>query len=548
MSDTFALRDAYINKNFQISSELFVRDNIKGTVKYCSFIIYKWVQNKFSSLDLDEKLHSISRKRFDQKVDIIYNLNDAYFCLNAEHADKQVAGRIWSIEAEIICVKGKLLFGVRLSYTTPTGVEVPEPEFTIPRFVNTISSKNGMWDVKRIQPKTIYVNSEEEVVKLYELIKNPDRCLPVILIAEKSEKSCIGANYLSGFLIDVDQLANRIGMISHVHAISKKYLKMWNDLFKDNFGILEGAIRTYNPQFNDNIDEPKRHPFTSVNRIMASSCIMDDGKELTAGEAYGYIFARKIINNSLRERIDWKSIGYKFYYFANRELLKDKEKGTNDLEELVNLYEIQVEEYDNLIKNQENELLTAWQESENLKKQLEDEKKTVFQLSRRIEVLKEQLLRKGEEEDIPIPKTYEEMESWINRYYSEKIVLHGRAKRSIKEAVFEDVELVYRCLMLLGNEYISLREGKISQDIFDQKCSDLGIEVTGAIANSRAGELGDTYFVDYHGRKEKLEKHIKNKKVSRDPKAVLRIYFFWDDEEGKVVIGSLPQHLPIRSS
>jgi hypothetical protein len=37
--------------------------------------------------------------------------------------------------------------------------------------------------------------------------------------------------------------------------------------------------------------------------------------------------------------------------------------------------------------------------------------------------------------------------------------------------------------------------------------------------------------------------HLKNGGNTRDPMRCLRIYFFWDDDEQQVVVGSLPAHL-----
>ena len=40
--------------------------------------------------------------------------------------------------------------------------------------------------------------------------------------------------------------------------------------------------------------------------------------------------------------------------------------------------------------------------------------------------------------------------------------------------------------------------------------------------------------------------HLKSGGNTRDPTRCLRIYFFWDDDEQQVVVGSLPGHLENR--
>lgn len=550
MNEKYALKGSYVKKHFCMSYEIQINDDRSkhGTLKYCATIIYNWVNKKFPALELDEYIRSGSKKHHDQKVDIIYNLDELYFCLNAEHADKFVAGRIWMIEAEIIDINNKLMLAVRLAYSTPVDSNADDAIFTIPQFIKKISERVGLIDIERLEMNPIEIKDEDGVQRLYNLIIDKNRKLPVVLIAENVSHDDMVAPYMSGYLVDVSQIAKTIGLIAHVYSIPKEFLEKWQGKFYGNYGIYEGAIRTYNINFDAENDNPRKHPFTTRTRIMAASYICDDGIELTAGDAYVHILIDKIISSFVKIHIDWKKLGHKFYFVANRELLRKKEKDTNDIQQLNLDYEEEIEELLSKLDSQENEILTAWLEREELEKQLEEEKKISFNLSCRIEALKQQLLDMGQNEEIDIPDRYEDMEKWIEKYFSGKLILLDRAKRSIKKAEYADVKLVYKCLILLGTEYISLRKGSLSQSDFDQHCKELGIEVTGSIADSRAGEMGDAYYVDYCGKKVKLEKHIRKGKVTRDPKICLRIYFFWDDEGEKVVVGYLPQHLPIRTS
>lgn len=74
------------------------------------------------------------------------------------------------------------------------------------------------------------------------------------------------------------------------------------------------------------------------------------------------------------------------------------------------------------------------------------------------------------------------------------------------------------------------------------KAIDSGLEERGAITNVAAGMQSDEYYVQYQGKKRKLERHLA-KGNSKDPRYCLRIYFFWDDQDQVVVIGDLPHHL-----
>ncbi|HVI41621.1 MAG TPA: hypothetical protein VM577_13295, partial [Anaerovoracaceae bacterium] len=50
----------------------------------------------------------------------------------------------------------------------------------------------------------------------------------------------------------------------------------------------------------------------------------------------------------------------------------------------------------------------------------------------------------------------------------------------------------------------------------------------------------DDEIATAHGGRRELDLHLK---YGVDPKFLLRIYFFWDDQLKKVVIGSMPEHL-----
>lgn len=548
MEQSFALTSVYINRNFQLEAGLHIKDSVHGTVKYCSTLIYNWVKKKFVSLELDERIRSGSKRRFDQQVDIIYNLSEMYFCLNAEHSDSEVPGRSWITEAEIIGVKDELRLGVRVSYTTPRDSDLPRPQFGIPRFVNDISKKVGLIDARRIEPSTRIVDSEEAVYKLYKLLKSDDRKLPIVIIAEKTRTDDIGGDYVSGYLVDAEALAKRIGIIAHIYKIDVDRIPIWNSLVGYDFRLQEGAIRTYNARFDETSDSIIRHPFVTYTKIMAASLEDEKGVTHTAGEAYLSILSQRIIASSLHERIDWTSLGHKFFFMANREQLRRKELSVVGEIEQRELDREYIAELEKKIDGLENELLTAWSESEEKDKQIDEEKRTSYSLQLRLNSVLDQLKQRGESEVIPIPETYGEMEDWVDKYYSGKIVLHSRAKRSIKDASFADVRLVYECIKLLGEDYVSVRKGDIPREDFDRKCAELGIEDCPSISDNRAGELGDTYFVEYRGDKKKLDRHMKKGNVTRDPEKCMRIYYFWDDENEKVVIGSLPQHLQIRTS
>lgn len=551
MKEQFSLNETYIHRVFQLSGLLQIKDSVFGTAKYNSTLIYNWTKNKFTNLNLPDRICTISRERGGQSVDIIYDYNQPYFCVLAQHPDVKVASRMWSTEAEIIIQEDNVRIGVKLSYSSPAGNDDEVPDFSIPSFVKSIAFKNGIYDSWKLEKKATYINSEDDLEAFVNLLKSEERLLPVVAIAECDKYANNDNPFMKGYLIDADRLAENVFLTAHVVALPDDFQDKFEDIVGEKFRVNNGAVRTYYPGLKlEDDDSSKRHPFTTSWAILASSYTDDDGKDCTMGEAYQHFIVDRIHQYMGKARIKWPDLGHKFYYAANRERLQSKLSNTSDATLLIKEFQKQIKQNEEEIKSSEEAAYSAMEDTEKVQNQLDDAKDTIHRLNAKIDNLQYQLENStGYEKSISIPASYEELPKWVNDNFPGRMVLHPRALKSLKEAEFDDVELVYKSLELLGTEYYKMRSGSITRESFDEKCKNLGISESACIADNRAGELGETYFIkDYHGHKVKIDRHIKNGSATRDPKRCMRIYFFWDDEMEQVVICYLPQHQQIRTS
>ena len=143
-----------------------------------------------------------------------------------------------------------------------------------------------------------------------------------------------------------------------------------------------------------------------------------------------------------------------------------------------------------------------------------------------------------------IPASFKDLRSWSEKHLSGKVYLHNRAIRSARKSKFENVALAYRALLILRDFYVPMRlEGGDDLRIeYEQALKKEHLEETSTFAGPRSGQFGDEYFVERGGRKRKLDRHLKGRDA-RDPRFGFRLYFFWDDSSGQVVVGSFPNHL-----
>jgi len=152
---------------------------------------------------------------------------------------------------------------------------------------------------------------------------------------------------------------------------------------------------------------------------------------------------------------------------------------------------------------------------------------------------------------VPIYDSLENLEDWCQRQLNGKVLIHARAIQAAKKSRFVDVPLIYRSLLLLGNEYrnMKMEGGKANMLAFRSKAAELGITITTSISECRAGEQGQEYYILYGEppTKRLLDQHLK-KGTSKDARICLRIYFLWDKDARIVVVGWLPGHLDNRAT
>lgn len=168
-------------------------------------------------------------------------------------------------------------------------------------------------------------------------------------------------------------------------------------------------------------------------------------------------------------------------------------------------------------------------------------------LQQRIERFEKQPRGVGELITAEIPASLENFEEWCHENLDGAVTLLPRAFRAVEKSQYEDVKLIYKALLLLRDSYVPMRRegGSKRNESFKKVCADLGIEEKPSFSGNRWGEHGDTYRVRYNGQNRLLKRHLK-KGNARNKRECFRLYFFWEEEERQVVVGSLPAHLPTK--
>ena len=133
-----------------------------------------------------------------------------------------------------------------------------------------------------------------------------------------------------------------------------------------------------------------------------------------------------------------------------------------------------------------------------------------------------------------LPTAWKEFPAWCGEHLADGLVLSPRARNTIKKTQYEDVETAAKCLLWLAGDYRRAR--------LEGAGDDLRGPIESGLWNDRCG--GDSFPFDWNGKRVEVEWHVKNGGNTTDPARCLRIYYFWDEAAGQVVVASMPDHIP----
>ena len=150
------------------------------------------------------------------------------------------------------------------------------------------------------------------------------------------------------------------------------------------------------------------------------------------------------------------------------------------------------------------------------------------------------------------PKFPRDIPAWIKKNFSDTMVLHERAVDLLENIDAQEVNMKKLCdaLEYLAVEYSMLYLKKCDKETSDKLAS---LKYNQSFNVSPSGGSGDVkklsrhYKIKYdrndgNGRKEyPLDMHLKSGKHNDN---LIRIYFNYDEVNSRIVIGSLPKHLP----
>jgi hypothetical protein len=440
-----------------------------------------------------------------------------------------VAGRTWVIEVSIRRSSDHCCVAISVKCASqPYAKEDFLP--LRPAIVRQLHMAVGLYDQRPLLPEAWMIEDEEDLDRLAELIRNPKRSVLVHVLSQNPGEE--------SWLVVPNELADETLALAHVVALPARLLAAWNERIGELFGLLPGAVRSYLPTPAGKLVRPANHPL-----IAGYLWPVIAGKE--QGALIRVLYEQSFLHAAGRH-VDWGDC--LFYREVRLAVLKRRRQEVTDLEELQTIYQ---EENDTLLhridelKIKETEYCQIADQCRQDKAQAAQENQS---LRANIKNLRAAIVKRTAALADPVdyPHIWQGMEEWVLRHFEGRLLLHPRASQGIKDAEFRDPSLAYHALYLLATDYRNMKLGITgARQRYEDGLGRLGLHNEPAINHSQAGQKGEAMYVDYplgSGCRQILQMHLK-KGVDRDTRNLLRIYYFWDNEEDLVVIGWLPGHL-----
>jgi len=237
---------------FHLEQPLLHREARKLEVEFANAagILYKWARFKFNSVfeDIPAEVSSYENIVPGYQLKIIYQPDDMFFSLKLHHIDSKSIGTIWHFHSTI---KPGEEDNLQLYHITsrdmPRGLSA-HSTFNKPSFLTDLSNKVGITDIVRLGSKAHFATTEQELAEMLELIENPLRRLPVILIAqcepdpEPSPSTSQWSHDMNTFTINGTRLAKVVGNYCHVymieHVLMDAYSRFLSRSLQDTCGSI----------------------------------------------------------------------------------------------------------------------------------------------------------------------------------------------------------------------------------------------------------------------------------------------------------------------
>jgi hypothetical protein len=455
-------------------------------------------------------------------------------------------GAIWRVEATLINDTHPAL-GVRLIQVRSDEDAPPPVASGVPQMIPDLAKDIGLMDAgSALLSTATHLSGDSEAPKLLQLILNPERIQPVIVIAGDIDASA-------------DRLAKRLTGVAHVVCIDAAVSQQLIRHLGRERSVYGHAVRLYRPGFTIEA-EPYQHPVYPLKGTQLPKWLVNDLFEeacaisLEAEDLDERVPSFQIIRQHLAEqrlRSSEERLVALREQASNAAASKDEQISQlqairNELESALAEHQTKAAELGAQLTELREELRAIRRERDDAREEL---RRSRYQFHAQWGEDKTQEDRAADESYYP--DTWNELEEWIEIYGDNKLVLLPQAAKAARESPFKNIPLAYKALDYLTRFYVPMRtrdkDDPAPFQASQQALAELGLELSGVGTALDDRRYKQDYRRQYEGHDIWLDQHLKAG-VGFDPAAIFRLYFWYDPDAAKVVVGHLPTHLTNRTT
>ena len=374
----------------------------------------------------------------------------------------------------------------------------------------------------------------------WKIVCDANREIPVVYISPRkiSETTSAGEN-----LVDPQKLVNLLGPNALVYyADDIDFSREMTQLCRpDDFGCYSGALRIYapHPRTQDPNDCYRHRYISARNLIELGDEVYQILRRALAQDVHFYDKMFRMEDcKLLNDRVAAEKRKLEYRESLEDELLGntiEKEKSLQEqldkIDEERFQWELDREEYETQIRNLKSDLYQskaredAYREEATLSNKRKDALTSVRKISK-------------------YPQTAAEVGKYFAIHFVDRIDFTENGKASLKDCGTRlDIlwDALYQIVTLLYDLYED-DEVKLVDQTFNRK-SKLQLARGEGTMTRKDSKLMRQYTDVYHGKEIDIQAHIKTNETNDTSNRFLRIYFYYDSNTHKIIIGSCGKHL-----
>ncbi len=507
-------------------------------------------------------------------VETVWKASTKIWAMRLVHPDTgdvraPVAGRTFTTHVSFMERSGAVEVAVQTLCTQPTGA-ARDVDVVRPALVSRLAKELGLRDVLPLDGKPVACSRDEDATDLRALLRNPHRSLPVVVFrsvpppcppppcppSECREEAVVPVAETIPVLdpcrnLDTEFLAEKLlgyAVVVHLRGVAAE---AFPQKVPAEFRVDSGGVRVYQPGMDEwKTESAERHPRFPEESIRYWSAVGTDGCIRSGPAAFAEYLVRLVRSGMAQRTVDWRGVlQFPAVFDAFLEERQDN-IGPDDCRDCHGHYETRIAALRDEIERLESENEYFVDEAGHAESEATLLRQDRFLLEERVA----RLIAELDGRDVPdgaaehLPERIFDVPDWARARLGRRLMLLPRAVRELKGGDFEDVPLLCEALKLLAQDYYDMQVGNLRVAEFTDRVRALGLTWGQSTDETQAGRYGEAYYVQYplqqgRGRRTFLQQHLR-KGTSFESKHCLRIYFFWGEEDQKVVVGSLPKHLP----